>query len=488
MVTASPALLHLSLFLFAAGLVLFLIISTHVTVPPGAFLDWTLGWITASNLFSYATCRRFGIFRDKYRRWLVHGIEKAAEESAMGLSPEIDGRSLIWTLKSLNEDDQLERFFAALPGFCNSKVVADPLGLLVQPNREMLSTALIGLVCRTLSSNLIPDPVKMRRVKVCAEAMKVASLPITPEIFNVLYQCNEWGPLLTSVEFGLFLANANHKDRSTAYYIQITISNVIASAQEHDARWFELATGQLGVPGNVLRRYLAHGDSALLANCIHIIRYTFRDYSQPGSSVGAGSRAKTLKLVSRLDIQSTLPELQHELCALWNEIVRSMSNTGDPPIKHASVTILGHIWHLYLGLHEGTDSAPTAFSASTTDHNEILHRRSSYPLCDILGHCQPIDSASQICDVAIGGTAKASSSSSFIFPYDDTTLTIEEPTMPDSDIPSRPSPGPDRAGIHLSDASSLVDVPAISQQLPARPVATSPHPLPWAGTTTPLLH
>jgi hypothetical protein len=51
----------------------------------------------------------------------VHGIEKAAEESALDLSPEIDGRSLIWTLKSLNEDDQLERFFAAIPGFCNSK-------------------------------------------------------------------------------------------------------------------------------------------------------------------------------------------------------------------------------------------------------------------------------------------------------------------------------------------------------------------------------
>jgi hypothetical protein len=221
----------------------------------------------------------------------------------------------------------------------------------------MLSAALIGLMYRTLSSNLIPDSVKMRRVKVCAEAMEVASLPITPEIFNVVYQRDEWEPLLSSVEFGLFLTKANHNDRSTAYYSQIIISNVIASVQEHDERWFELATGQLGVPGNVLRHYLAHGDSALLANCIHIIRYIVRDYSQPGSSIGAGSRAKTLKLVSKLDIQSTLPELQHEFCALWNEIVLGMWNTEDPLIQHASVTVLSHIRHLYLGLHEGTDSA-----------------------------------------------------------------------------------------------------------------------------------
>jgi hypothetical protein len=298
-----PVMLHLSLFLFIAGLAVFAwdlnnsiynaitwwfwnCITTYAYITlmpilrhdspyctPFSRVVWflytgtlcvyfqLLKWIAS---YSHATSRNFSNFRDKYRRWFLHGIEKTAEESALDLSPEIDGRSLIWTLKTLNEDDQLERFFAAIPGFCNSKVVVDPLGLLVQPNRETLSAALIGLVYRTLSSNLILDSVKMRRVQVCAEAMEVASLPITPEIFNVLYQRDEWEPLLSSVEVGLFLTKADHNDQSTTYYSQVIISNVIASVQEHDERWFELATGQLGVPENVLRRYLAHGDSALL--------------------------------------------------------------------------------------------------------------------------------------------------------------------------------------------------------------------------------
>ncbi|KAI0282670.1 hypothetical protein BC826DRAFT_274421 [Russula brevipes] len=310
-----PVMLHLSLFLFVAGLVVFgwtisnsiynaigwwlwncgttyayvtlLPILRHDSpyYTPFTSVVWSLytgtlcvyfqllKWITSH---SHAASRDFSNFRDKYRRLFLHGIEKTAEESALSHSPEIDGRSLIWTLKTLDDDDQLERFFAAIPWFCNSKVVADPLGLLVQPNRETLSAALIGLMYRTLSSNLILNSVKMRRVEVCMEAMEVAPLPITPEVFNVLYQRDEWKPILSSVEFGLFLTKADHNDRSTAYYSQVIISNVIANVQEHDERWFELATGQLGVPENVLRHYLAHGDSALLANCIHIIRCIVR--------------------------------------------------------------------------------------------------------------------------------------------------------------------------------------------------------------------
>ncbi|KAI0284432.1 hypothetical protein BC826DRAFT_158581 [Russula brevipes] len=510
-----PVMLHLSLFLFVAGLVVLgwnisnsiwsaigwwiwncgttyayvtlLPILRHDSpyYTPFTSVVWSLytgtlcvyfqllKWITSHN---HATSRNFNNFRDKYRRLFHHGIEKIAEESALNLSPEIDGRSLIWTLKTLDDDDQLERFFAAIPWFCNSKVVADPLGLLVQPNRETLSAALIGLMYRTLSSNLILNSVKMRRVKVCMEAMEVAPLPITPEVFNVLYQRDEWKPILSSVEFGLFLTKADHNDRSTAYYSQVIVSNVIANVQEHDERWFELATGQLGVPENVLRHYLAHGDSALLANCIHIIRCIVRDYSQPGSSIGAGSRVKTLKLALRLDMQSTLPKLQHEFCALWNEIVLGMWNTEDPLIQHASVTVLSHIRHLYLSLHEGTDFPRIAFSASTTSHIGILHRRSTYPLCDVPEHCPPIDSASQIWDVALGGTTDASPAPSLIFPYDDTTPTIVLSTPPDADAPSFPSPSPDYNGVHLSDAPSSTKVPA-TLQLPS-PVATLPHSTP----------
>ncbi|KAF8471367.1 hypothetical protein DFH94DRAFT_674368 [Russula ochroleuca] len=42
--------------------------------------------------------------------------------------------------------------------------------------------------------------------------------------------------------------------------------------------------------------------------------------------------------------------------------------------------------HLYIALHQGTDAAPTAFSASTDSLDSILRQPSSYPLCDIVSH------------------------------------------------------------------------------------------------------
>jgi hypothetical protein len=49
------------------------------------------------------------------------------------------------------------------------------------------------------------------------------------------------------------------------------------------------------------------------------------------------------------------------------------------------VNLLREIRHLYIALHQGTDAAPTAFSA-TGYFNPILDDPSSYPLCDIASH------------------------------------------------------------------------------------------------------
>ena len=522
MVGALPILLHFSLFSFLTGLVVYLytidqavyqavmwllsqgvVLYVHVTLMPFfrhnspyytpltsviwciytgiLFLFFKmLKWVTASNRFSHATHCRFSVLKDKYKRWLIHGVPKAAEESAQKISPELDGRAFLWVLESLDDDDKLEQFFASIPGFCGSKVVDDPMGLSIQPNRERLSLDLIGLMCRTLSSNFISDSVRIRRMKICLEAMETASLPITRGIFDALHQRSDWKGLLSSVEFGLFLKKANCNDRNTAYYSQLIVSTILANVQEHDARWLELAAGQLDIPGSVLNRYLSHGDSALLANCIHIIRCIVRDHSQPHCSLGSDSLGATLKSVSKFAVQDTLPELQHELCALWNEIVFSMWNGEDTLTRHASVTILSHVRHLYLGLHQDKNAGPCAFSASTPDHDDILHQRSTYRQCNIPGHRLDSASASPIPEVVISGTANASSASSFMFPYDDPALTTVTPTPPDADISSFLSPNLGYASAYLADTPSPLpgDTPAtIPRFFPPAPILPHPAPL-----------
>jgi hypothetical protein len=420
-----PILLHASLVLFLAGFVVFSFNSNHTvfkvvvswvgfcaltyacfTVFPIFRLEspyytplssplWllytgaqyivvrSLHWFTAFHCCSDETWVRFGDLQNRYRRRLLHGIEEAAEESAQKISSEIDSRVLLWTLQASDEDHELERFFESIPDFCGSKVLEDPLGSFKGSNSEKMADALVGLLDRTLSSDLLPLSTKQRRIMICNRAMTEASLTINRRTLErVLY--NDWGGLLGSVQFGLLLKNSCYSDPFAEYYSQCVISVIIAWAQEHDDCWFELATSQFGVTKVTLQNYLAHGDSLLLANCIFVCRRTMEGYSEHGWHRDVYARSKTLELVSRFNIQDTLPVLQHEFCDMWNELVR---NAGSRYSQNLSIHILKHIRNVYFALHQGSSAAPTAFSSATSDRDSILLFPLSYPLCKIARHC-----------------------------------------------------------------------------------------------------
>ena len=328
-------------------------------------------------------------------------MEKAAEEFALKLPSDIDGRALIRTLEALEEDDELEEFFAGIPTLCRSAVDSYPQGAFKTSNGEKMSEALIGFMYRTLTSNLIPESVKQRRIEICNKAINMASLPISRRIFDRILH-KDWTGLLNSVEFGHFLKRIAYHDPFSAYYSQCVISVIIATAQERDARWFELAMSQLGVSGYVLQSYLDHGDSLLLANCISICRCTIHAYSEHGWDRDVYSQSKTLETVSKMDIRTTLPELRNDFCKLWNEIAVSARDSSDRRIRMLSTNILLHIRSIYIGLHEGTSAAPVHFSISTADIDPILMLPSSYPLCNIQSHSP--DSPHQFYTTATGAT------------------------------------------------------------------------------------
>ncbi|KAH9073413.1 hypothetical protein EDB83DRAFT_71043 [Lactarius deliciosus] len=245
-----------------------------------------------------------------------------------------------------------------------------------------MTDALVGLMARTLSSDLLPHSTKQRRVMICNRAMTEASLPIDRRTLERVLH-NDWSGLLDSVEFGLLLRNARYGDPFAEYYSQCVVSVIIAKAQEHDDRWFELATDQLGISKATLQYYLAHGDSTPIANCVFICRRTMKCYSEHGWNRDVYSRSKTLELVSRFNIQDALPELQHEFCDMWNELVR---NAGNRHSRNLSIHILKHIRNVYCGLHQGTSAAPTTFSSITSDRDSVLLFPQSYPLCTIAHH------------------------------------------------------------------------------------------------------
>jgi hypothetical protein len=370
----SPYYTSLSLMAWpiAMGMVYF------VLVGSGWLLDWTdLGPRRAKRLFKRAKY---------YYKALSQGMQKTAEETAFNAPSERDTRVFMWTYESLDEDDDLERFFAGLPGLCRSKVVAEPLPRLFGDQIDRMSNieiAFDGLLDRTLSSDLLSESVKKRRAMILAKALDLKYFYTAFSILKrILSEFRFSGPLATGVA-EILRGWRNDQDEGTVLKAQAIISEIVAIMQPRDDSWFILASKELGVPETVLRDYATHGDSLSLAILIYVVRQQFNNIRN--SSWSHFEFSSALEAASKFDARSrdTSSELQHEFCALWNQIVRKCQNDDD---HRMAWYILMQIRNVYLALHQDTNSAPIQFDASTDDSSHILGDPFSYPVCNLPGH------------------------------------------------------------------------------------------------------
>ncbi len=428
-VEALPLLLHVTLSLFFAGLVVFLwnvnltifklvlswvgfcmAIYGCITVMPVFGLDspyytpltslvWpvvigtlcvifqVLWWFSrlVQACFHRGSSYRFGHLWHKYRKMFSQGMVKATEESALNSSSEIDTRAFMRTLESLDEDDDLERFFASLPDFHSSDKVGD-LTLLTEKEKSKLSTALMGLFDRTFSSALLPESVKNWRAVTCARALDRDVFPNEyPVIMDRILFQDECKALRTA-NFGCTMSGWNKSgNQSTALVTQAIVTNIVAKAPRRDDSWFLLASNELGIPEYVLHDYAAHGDSLSLAILIHVIRQQFGYYGKrPWPVYEYGN---LLEAISKFDVQDTSRDLQHEFCALWNDIVSTMQKDN---ARWMALEILRPIRNVYITLHRDTASTPTRFSSSTGNDHGVLRDPSAYPMCDVVSHVHDV--------------------------------------------------------------------------------------------------
>ena len=387
-VEALPTLLHVSLFIFFAGLAVFLF-NVHLTIF-GVVTAWIaicvilyacltfLPLIRKNSPYSgplstflswFVTGTRHVFFKlfENFRRNCGSGIRpvhsfsrnmrKTAEYHALKLHRNIDFRALRWTFKSLDEDGELQEFFGGLVGLCSSKAVPNALRDFINPNARMLAKELIELMNRTLSSNLVSESVKRNRIAICTKVIATTHLIGDWAILcRVLF--GDWHRFLRCVEYGIFSQNLmDNPDRLTALSAQCSAAAVISNVRERDENWYQLVFGQLDTPKPLLYHYLSHGDSILLANLMFIVRRIVQAYS--GSSEQQQSdlfRAtlKTLKFVCKFDVNDTVPELQHEFCDLWNLLTDKAENDDRDRVKFITKTVLGPTRKLYDALHQGT--------------------------------------------------------------------------------------------------------------------------------------
>ena len=419
-VEALPTMLHLSLFLFFAGLAVFLwnvnltiftlVLSwigiciglygcitfipvfshdspyhTPLSLPAWHFIQGmrfltfrALEMITHSRFFRYGTYYRFQRLAEHYGGLLVRGMQKMAEESAYNSPSEIDTRAFMWTFDCLDEDHELERFFSGLPGLRSSKVVKYPLPNLTWEQQEKVLDALIGLSDRAASSDLLPEPVKIRRSVICGKAIGPLDIPQTIQrALGRIFSEVQDGPVQSAEIAHLVRGWDDGKGKETTMIIRATVSSVVAMAQQRNDLWFHMASDEMGLPESVLRSHAKHGDSLSLAVLNHVVRQQFSLFQERYWPFREFT--KVLDAASQFDVLDTSPELQHEFCEIWNEVVR----VADGAMRWS---ILRPIRNIYLTLHLHTDCAPKRFSTCTDHGDRILWSSKSYPTCDIPGH------------------------------------------------------------------------------------------------------
>ena len=414
----TPLYLHVSFFLFLAGGLIYLFNLNHVTFS--AVVLWVFvamvgyaastvdGILMPENLFytpfspsALRECLRVSemvfrlcnyikplrnlckgaserchALRTRYGSGFVEGKwtqieEKASERSER--SSEIDGMIIERTLLAMDDDEALGKFFDAIPGFCKSQLNQDTHHF---PAQGKIGQALYGFLDRTLSSDSIPESVKSERLITSLNAAHAVLGPEAPSQYILepfwydVPQSVEMGHALTrwcTVKIGL---------SNIAEPLRRIVANILATVEQRDDRWLALAGDVFGSPEGALRDIVAHGrDSVLLFILIHTTRQSIL------------SQSKTpwvLWTRPSFNIRDTLPGLQDDFCALWNEIVtRARRNEHDGPV---CIDILRMIHHSYTALHQDRDAARVTFPHSAEGHADILSELLSYPLCNIDSH------------------------------------------------------------------------------------------------------
>jgi hypothetical protein len=398
-VEALPALLHISLFLFFAGLAVFLF-NVHHTIfgvvtawigicvilyacitfspiiwknspysgPLSSFFSFCVTGMRRVLLKLFEKSRRNAGSAIKPAHFFSRSMRETAEDCARRLHHDIDFRALWWTFKSLDEDGELQEFFGGLLGLCSSKAVPNALRDFINPHTKLLSNELIEWMKRTLSSNLVSESVKQNRITICTKVIGTTHL-IGDWAFLRRVLLEDWHRFLRCVEFGIFAQKLkNNPDRVTALSAQCSAAAIISNVRERDDNWYQLVSGQLEMPLPLLYRYLSHGDSIRLANLMFIVRPIVQAYS--GSSEEQKSdllrvTSKALKFVCKFDVNDTVLELQHEFCGLWNLLADKAENDGRSRVKCITKTVLEHTRKLYDALHQG---------ASECFSNDVLYR------------------------------------------------------------------------------------------------------------------
>ena len=310
-------------------------------------------------------------------------VKMKAEESAEEFeeqSPEVDVRILGWTISALGDDDSLEKFFEAIPGFFNSKLVNHLQSNFPETLLKTFWGALDGFMDRTSSSNSVTEPVKSRRDIIYRDIISTIPRPDSDFYADITNPSNLEIIPLPNRYFRFYEAPVSierlqamarwftHLSSDVSDFARNYVVWHLLELKERDDPWIMLARTAFGLVEYVDVRE-DNIDDILLGTLIDVFR----------KAIHIENNTLMMDLVGALtkfEIRHSSPWLQHRFCTFWNELVQEAESDRNR-------IFLNTIHHLYITLHQGIDPDRTAFLFTL---NRAYVPLLPYPLCDIARH------------------------------------------------------------------------------------------------------
>ena len=272
-------------------------------------------WPTKTTVHNLSTLARTQL------DWLRGGLVKEMESYAYGSSWQIDARALSWAFDFADEEDELEHIIASIPGFYKSSLVKDPQKILLEAS-EKISGAILQLMGRSLSSGLVDETQRTQRSTMCLEVLEI--LP------NLLHATLQQSLRLIGTDVFKWIELGLLADRHDSFEAKSFTALVTAHTRGYDERRLPATIRQLGSSDPIPQSHSAQVDNDLLfSNLLDIVLWMlFHHDSVPISEYEVVENVLTALQKFDGNVTSTSPELRHQFCSMWNVILEFQEHFG----------------------------------------------------------------------------------------------------------------------------------------------------------------
>jgi hypothetical protein len=392
-VEAIPALLHISVFLFLAGLIVSLFAIHHtiayvvlaatavcsfvyaaITVMPVICHDspytspfsasaWYIPRKTALAVVNtvYRVMDLLGkysnfVYNRKHRtmpslcekvppRRFSRDMTEAAHDAAKRAKNQLDARALGWTLDQLDEEGELVKFAAGIPGFSRSTRVEGAMSILERApefsiHYKSLYRHIVLLLIRASKpellhdSKLLPESVRQQRTMVCLVALYYLPHAIESILHRMASKHTRkvvagFSPIFQLPESWMIAERLSEPNSRIDVGVTIgarCVATVIAS-QQPDKQTQPILMRHLKI-----EEPLENFDSALLRNLNQFLEDTALKFiDMEDFSIIRW----TLRLVKRLELKHAAQELQDEFNKLLNKIYELVEQSSERASNNA---------------------------------------------------------------------------------------------------------------------------------------------------------